>query len=99
MTWLRSEKIRTVGRFLQKETYSSSPMTASQRGMDFGGQRLLSFAMVRCGSQSIAVSCAHPTAAAQIMDITHWAGHRSGALHQAVVAEVEQFNQPLPVFI
>lgn len=56
---------------------------------------LLTVVAAGCGTQSAAAS-AHPTAAPQITDITYWAGHSSGALHQAVVAEVKQFNQTHP---
>ncbi|PSR25603.1 MAG: ABC transporter substrate-binding protein [Sulfobacillus thermosulfidooxidans] len=56
----------------------------------------LIFLVAGCGTQKIAASASHSTPAPQIIDITYWAGHDSGALHQAVVAEVTQFNHTHP---
>lgn len=51
------------------------------------------------GLAVILSSCASSTssnAQAGTVSITYWAGHASGALHKAVLAEVQQFNQAHP---
>ncbi len=53
----------------------------------------LSLVLAGFGSAASAASVAHrPAGSNKVVHITYWAGHSSGALHQAVVAEVRQFN-------
>ncbi len=55
----------------------------------------LSVILAGCGTTSAASTSANARHA-QVVNITYWAGHSSGALHTAVVAEVAQFNKTHP---
>jgi multiple sugar transport system substrate-binding protein len=56
----------------------------------------LAFGLAVGGASFSGIAAAHSTGPHHVVDITYWAGHASGALHAAVVAEVAEFNRTHP---
>lgn len=67
-----------------------------------GGLAAAAALLAACGSSSAKAASATASAKARTssarhpIDLTYWAGHGSGALHKAVIAEVAKFNATHP---
>ena len=71
------------------------------RFSSFSRRRLSASIFMTCLSIIVLLSACGTTtstssSASSVVQITYWAGHASGALHKAVIAEVQQFNQSHP---
>lgn len=65
-------------------------------GLSLLSAGVLSLGLAGCGTTSSNTAKAASNHSGHVTNITYWSGHSSGALHQAVVAEVKQFNKTHP---